>query len=149
MIRRQVLQFCTASAALPWFGVVAWAAEPATLAFSELYKTRTVLGMAFSERCAALAGKPVIMAGYMAPPLKADANFFVLTRTPVSICPFCSSDADWPADIVVVYLRGPLEALPDGSAIRVAGRLEVGSRTDAATGFVSQLRLVDAKVSPV
>ena len=44
------------------------------------------------------------MRGFMAPPLKAEAKFFVLTEIPMSICPFCSSDADWPDNIVVVYL---------------------------------------------
>ena len=28
-----------------------------------------------------------------------------LTREPMALCPFCQSDADWPADIVVVHLK--------------------------------------------
>lgn len=120
--------------------------ESAKLSFAELYKSRTVLGMAFSDRTVALAGKPVTLAGYMAPPLKPESNFFVLTRTPVAICPFCSSDADWPSDIVVVYLKDPTGFFQDGSAVSVAGTLQLGSRRDPETGFVSQLRIVDASV---
>jgi len=129
----------------------AWAAPSGAvkITFAELYKSRTVMGMAFSDRTLQLAGKPVAIAGYMAPPLKAESNFFVLTRQPVSICPFCSSDADWPLDIVVVYLSGTVETLQDGSPINVIGTLQVGSSVDAATGFVSQLRVADARVQPL
>ena len=56
------------------------------------------------KKLKALAGHRVRMQGFMAPPLKAEAKFFVLTERPMALCPFCSSDADWPPDIVVVYL---------------------------------------------
>ena len=135
--------------ALAWLanGQLAQAAPVAeSLKFAELYKSRSVLGMAFSERTVQLSGKPVELAGYMAPPLKPESNFFVLTRTPVSVCPFCSSDADWPIDIVVVYLRKSGGFLQDGSAVSVSGVLQTGSKTDSDTGFVSQLRILDAVV---
>jgi len=88
----------------------------------------------------------------MAPPLKPDATFFVLTSQPVSLCPFCQSDADWPQDIAVVYLRKGA-AIPfrtSADLVEVWGVLELGSKTDPATGFVSQVRLVEAtaRVSP-
>lgn len=123
--------------------------ELATLGFAELYKSRTVLGMAFSDRTTELAGKTVVVAGYMAPPLKPESAFFVLTRSPVSICPFCSSDADWPADIIVVYLKIPMGFLQDGSPVSVSGVLQMGSKRDPETGFVSQLRVVDASVKRI
>ena len=125
------------------------ASEPATLGFADLYKSRTVLGMAFSDRTTELAGKPVVVAGYIAPPLKPESAFFVLTRSPVSICPFCSSDADWPADIIVVYLKNPTGFMQDGSPVSVSGVLQMGSRRDPETGFVSQLRVVDANVKRI
>ncbi len=125
------------------------ASEPASLKFAELYKSRTVLGMAFSDRTTELAGKVVVLAGYMAPPLKPESAFFVLTRSPVSICPFCSSDADWPADIVVVYLKNPTGFMQDGSPVSVSGTLQMGSKRDLETGFVSQLRVVDAVVKRI
>jgi len=63
----------------------------------------------------------------------------------VALCPFCQSDADWPADIVVVYLEGPASLRSGGDPVEVTGILEVGSRTDERTGFVSLLRVVGAR----
>lgn len=116
------------------------------LSFANLYKSRTVLGMVFSDLTTQLAGREVVVAGYMAPPLKPESAFFVLTRTPVAICPFCDSDADWPSDIIVVYLKDPVGFQQDGVAINVTGILQIGSKRDPVTGFVSQLRIVDASV---
>jgi hypothetical protein len=119
-----------------------------TLRFPELYAGGGPLGLTFSDTARRLHGHPVRMVGYMAPPLKAEAGFFVLCAQPVAICPFCQSDADWPQDIVVVYLH-------DGSGwrfrstadrVEVTGTLEVGSALDPRTGFVSQVRLVAAVV---
>jgi hypothetical protein len=120
------------------------AAQEATLAFDALYAAWGVRGMTFSDRVKALAGQRVAMLGYMAPPLKAESRFFVLTSEPLSLCPFCQSDADWPADIVVVYLRREMPLTDAGTRVRVQGRLEIGSWTDPDTGFVSLMRIVDA-----
>jgi hypothetical protein len=124
------------------------AASPAhaaeTLNFDQLYKTFGVRGLEYSDRLLALRGSPVSMEGYMAPPLKAESHFFVLTRKPVSLCPFCESDADWPADIVVVYLDGAAPLIGQGEKVLVNGRLDVGPWTDPQTGFVSQIRITDA-----
>lgn len=120
------------------------AADPTRLTFDELYSAMTVLGMTMSEKVKALAGKQVTMRGFMAPPLKAEANFFVLTAIPMSICPFCDSDADWPADIVVIYLDSARTFEQANAQIEVTGTLQVGSWTDPETGFVSLLRIVDA-----
>lgn len=116
-----------------------------TLGFDELYKSYGVRGLEFSDRARRLAGQAVRMTGYMAPPLKAESDFFVLTREPLALCPFCQSDADWPLDIVVVYLRRAAPLFDAGVQVRVEGRLEIGSWTDPQTGFVSQLRCVDAQ----
>ena len=122
----------------------ALAAEAELLTFDGLYKSFGVLGFQFSDRATALRGKPVRMTGYMAPPLKPESHFFVLTREPLAICPFCQSDADWPVDIVVVFMRAATPMVSAGQKVAVSGRLEIGSSTDAETGFVSQIRLVDA-----
>src|SRR5471032_917182 len=90
------------------------------LQFSELYKGAGILGLQMSDKLRALAGQPVEMAGFMAPPLKAEARFFVLTREPLSLCPFCNSDADWPADIVVVLLRDEIRFVQSNQAIVTA-----------------------------
>jgi len=116
-----------------------------SLDFDELYGSVGVLGLTFSDKVKALAGKRVSMRGYMAPPLKAEADFFVLTEIPMSICPFCSSDADWPDNIVVVRLGAAQTFEQANALIEVNGVLEVGSWTDPVTGFVSLLRLVGAR----
>jgi hypothetical protein len=116
------------------------------LAFAELYKTQSVLGLELSAKAASLVGKRVQMLGYMAPPLKPEMAFFVLTRAPVALCPFCNSDADWPSDIVVVYPRDGPRLAHDGLPVAVSGVLELGSKTDPRTGFVSLVRIVDAHV---
>ncbi len=124
----------------------AFAVDPTPLAFEQLYKSVGVRGLQFSDLLLSLKGQPVVIRGYMAPPLKAESEFFVLTREPMAICPFCQSDADWPADIVVVYLDQATPLFGGGEPVAVRGRLEVGSATDPETGFVSQIRIVDAVV---
>ena len=115
------------------------------ITFDELYASFGVLGLTFSDKVKSLAGQDVSMTGFMAPPLKAEADFFVLTEIPMALCPFCSSDADWPDNIVVVYLDRAQTFEQANGLIRVNGTLEVGSWTDPETGFVSLLRLVGAK----
>ncbi|MDR1874166.1 MAG: hypothetical protein LBQ90_04005 [Synergistaceae bacterium] len=106
-----------------------------------MYGEVSSLGIALSDRLRSLENRSVVMEGFMAPPLKPTLDFFVLTRVPMSICPFCSSDADWPYDIVVVYLKEPVTALPFDRPLRVEGRLELGTKVDPATGFVSLVRI--------
>jgi len=120
--------------------------EPHLLRFSELYGTFGPLGLTFSENATRHAGQVVIMRGYMAPPFKPEASFFVLTAQPVSLCPFCQTDADWPQDIAVVYLRNRATVTfrPSSEPVEVSGVLELGSKVDPTTGFVSQVRLVEA-----
>lgn len=114
-----------------------------SLTFGEFY-TESVRGLKFTPKLTALAGKQVTVVGSMAPPLKAMGNFLVLTKDPVSLCPFCQSDADWPADILVVYLKTNQTFVQKNRPMAVTGRLEIGSYTDPTTGFVSLVRLVDA-----
>ena len=126
---------------------VAGAAGAARLQFGELYGQVGPLGMRFSDKALGLRGQPVAMRGFLAPPLKPDARLFVLSAKPVALCPFCQSDADWPHDIVVVYPRavGEVRLTPSAEPLEIKGILELGSRTDDATGFVSQVRLVEAR----
>jgi hypothetical protein len=67
----------------------------------------------------------------------------------VALCPFCQSDADWPADIVVVYLQGDVTFRSNTERIEVSGSLQVGSKMDPKTGFVSLLRIAEARVRRV
>jgi hypothetical protein len=119
------------------------------LDFEQIYSGVSVLGLTISERTKALAGREVTMRGYMAPPLKAEATFFVLTSVPMALCPFCSSDADWPDNIVVVYLTSKQTFVQANALIEVTGLLELGSWTDPETGFVSLLRMRDSRFAAV
>lgn len=136
---RQTTGFTLAVLLCLLFAATARAEE--TLSFNELYSGGGVLGLQFSEKVQSLNGKGVVIKGFMAPPLKAEADFFVLTREPVALCPFCSSDADWPDSILVVYLSEAQPFVQNNAVIEVRGTLEVGSYIDDKTGFVSQMRL--------
>jgi RNA polymerase subunit RPABC4/transcription elongation factor Spt4 len=143
MSRRRLLSLAAAASA-------AMVARPALagatrLSFDELYGKISVLGLEYSAKVKALAGQDVEMSGFMAPPLKAEAKFFVLTEIPMSICPFCSTDADWPDNIVVIYLDEAQTFMQPGIRIAVSGTLEVGSWTDPDTGFLSRMRLRGAR----
>lgn len=118
-----------------------------TLSFDELYGHVGVLGLEFSDKVKQLAGQKIQIKGFMAPPLKAESQFFVLTKMPMALCPFCSSDADWPEDILVVYLKKRQTFVQNNSMIQVSGVLEYGTWRDPETGFVSLLRLRDAEFS--
>lgn len=119
------------------------------LTFDQLYGSVGVLGLTFSDKVKQLAGQTVTMRGFMAPPLKAEAAFFVLTEIPMALCPFCSSDSDWPDNILVVYLDEKQTFVQPNAVIEVKGVLEFGSWTDPETGFVSLLRLRNASFGEV
>ena len=123
---------------------VAHAEAENRLSFDELYSGGGALGLRFSDKVLSFKGSTVVIRGFMAPPLKADSDFFVLTREPVALCPFCQSDSDWPDNILVVYLSEEQRFVQNNAVIEVEGNLEVGSWTDGKTGFVSQLRLRNA-----
>jgi hypothetical protein len=127
----------------PFAALPARAAE--LIAFSDI----SVADDQYTEKARKLAGKVVEMHGYMAPPLKPEIDFFVLTSLPTAICPFCDAAASWPDDIVLVHLSRPVRALAYDRLLDVSGILEIGIETDAATGFVSLVRLRDAKYSKV
>ena len=126
-----------------------FAALPADAAELVTFADITVADDQYTEKARKLAGKSVEMRGYMAPPLKPEIDFFVLTSLPTAICPFCDAAASWPDDIVLVHLSRPVRALAYDRLLDVSGTLEIGVDTDAATGFVSLVRLRDAKYTRV
>ena len=101
--------------------------------------------LSFSKKAIDFQGKSVRIYGFMAPPLKAESRFFVLTKMPMSVCPFCESDADWPDDIVVVYTEEILRAVPFNVPIIVEGILDLGSYKDEESGFYSRVRLLKSE----
>ena len=125
---------------------IALEANAASLDFSEMYSGASSEGLVFSDTLNSLNGSEVTMTGFMAPPLKPSINFFVLTETPMAVCPFCSTAADWPYNMVVVYVNGSVDALPYDQEVTVTGTLDLGSYMDGDTGFVSQVRLLEATV---
>ena len=142
MKRRNFLAALFFSAMAPVAAVKA--ASDLKLGFEEMYEGNPILGLQFSQKLKSFADKTVSVEGFMAPPLKPEADFLVMTREPVSLCPFCNSDQDWPDNIIVVYLSKKQEFVQSNRPIVVTGRLELGSFTDKETGFVSLVRLVDA-----
>jgi hypothetical protein len=98
----------------------------------------------FSPLAHELKGKRISIQGFMAPHLKVDSDFFILSNTPVETCPFCASEGDWIDSIIFVRMRRKQEAIDPGTLILVEGTLEIGPERDEATGFVSKVRLSDA-----
>lgn len=111
------------------------------LHFRDLYAR----GGEFSVIAKEKQGKIIRVRGYMAPPIKAQATFFVLTKMPMSFCPFCESEADWPTDIMLVQSDELINILPYNQAIYVTGELEIGTKVDPDSGFLSKVRLVHAE----
>ena len=99
----------------------------------------------FSPLAKELNGKRIFMQGFMAPHLKVDSDFFILSNTPVETCPFCASEGDWIDSIVFVRMRRKQEAVDPGAIIMVEGKLEIGPEKDPETGFFSKVRLTDAE----
>jgi len=135
MHRRLFLQSSLAVTALG--GAAAQGAE--ALKLRDLYNQDG----SFSDIALSLEGQRVTVDGFMAPPLKADARFFVLTKMPMSVCPFCETAAEWPEDILAIYIKRRLKVIPFNVRIETRGILELGEYRDPDTGFVSMVRLTD------
>ncbi len=120
---------------------LAFAESPVPLLFEEFYDGYNIRkGLILSDKLVSLDGQLVAMQGYMAPPLKAELDFFVLTRIRLEFCPFCTSAADWPNDLVLVYMNGAPTQVTT-RPIRLVGRLEVGQLVDPETGMFSLVRI--------
>ena len=131
--------------ALSLFSIFTVMASPLR-ALEEVIKLRDLYkkNLTFSDLALNLEGHRITVNGFMAPQLKVDTNFFVLTKMPMSVCPFCETEADWPDDILAVHTKRIVKVLPFNLKIEVQGVLELGTEKDAETGFVSRVRLTDA-----
>lgn len=116
-------------------------ADLPSLRFRDMYSR----GKDLSDASLALQGQRIVMTGYMAPPLKLEINFFVLTKTPMATCPFCDDATDWPNDIVLSYFADEIKFTRFSNLIRVEGTFDTGTQTDGPTGFVSKVRLLDTR----
>jgi hypothetical protein len=112
----------------------------------ETVRTRELYSndLSFSDYALEMAGQTIDVWGFMAPPLRADSNFFVLTNRPMAVCPFCETEADWPNDILAVYTQRQIDIVPFNVRITTRGRLDLGTYRDSEFGFVSRARLMDA-----
>lgn len=123
-----------------------FAESPVPITFDEFYEGFDLRrGLVLTDKLLSLDGKDVVMEGYMAPPLKPELDWFVLTRIRLEFCPFCSSDADWPTDIAVIYLTNDT-IVSTQLPVRIHGRMEIGSAVDPETGMVSLVRIYAEKI---
>jgi len=121
--------------------------EPISIQFDEFYDGYNMrTGLVLSDKLVSLDGRTAILEGYMAPPLKAELDYFVVTRIQLSFCPFCSTAADWPDDIALVYMPEGQGALATDRPVRIIGRMEIGRSVDHETGMVSLVRLFADRV---
>lgn len=124
--------------------------SPVALAFSEFYDGYSIRsGLILSDKLLSLDGREVTIEGYMAPPLKPELDYFVLTRIRLAFCPFCSTAADWPDDIALVYMPPGEPTVATTSPIRLTARLEVGASIDLETGMVSLVRLYATRLEVI
>lgn len=128
---------------------IQFAENPVPIAFDEFYSSFNMrTGLTLSDKLLSLDGKTVVIEGYMAPPLKPELDWFVLTRIRLEFCPFCSSTADWPDDIALIYLLDePMRTTIQ--PLRIEGRMEIGSAVDPETGMVSLVRIYADQVEPL
>ena len=116
------------------------AAQEGPVKLRDLYRK----GGGLSDLGQSLLGRRIEVDGFMAPPLRAESDFFVLTKMPMAVCPFCETSAQWPSDILAVYTKRTVEVIPFNVRIVAQGVLEDGEYRDPATGFLSLLRLTGA-----
>lgn len=89
-------------------------------------------------------GKEISVSGFMAPPLLPKLDFFILTKMPLAVCPFCEPEMEWPDYLVFVRMKKTITPMNYRVPIVVTGRLEIGAKIDKETGFFSKVRLINA-----
>lgn len=128
-----------------------WAAYQAILlGWEELFACTGLFGIELTSQAKDLAEAAVELRGFISPPLSQDADYFVLTRSPLPNCPFCAPSASWPDDIVVAHLRVPGVDLDDPMReVAVRGKLDLGEAPGPAPGLASHVRLRAAIWQPL
>lgn len=99
----------------------------------------------YSATARALDGQRIAVTGFMAPPLKPDARFFILTKQPMRACPFCQDGSTWPDNVLMVLTKRPVDPMPHDQQITAHGVLELGPKLHETAGIFSRMRMVDAR----
>jgi len=99
---------------------LAFAAPPPRIRMFELYQD----DLSFSAAAKKLNGSVISMQGFMAPHLKVESDFFVLSNSPVETCPFCASEDEWINTIVFVRMKKRQEAVSPGDLLQ---RVDAGA----------------------
>lgn len=120
-------------------------AQPAKLALDQLYDPPDLAANNFAPSVRALAGRDVVVDGFVAPHVQGNAPFHIVTPRPINTCPHCGGQA-MPADALLAYIPPRDTPLPVGRRTLVAGRLELGAARDVTTGFLSTARLRNAQI---
>ncbi len=148
-LRKLIIAVCFAGC-LPCTDVFAAdTKEVREIRFDQIYSGSGPQGASFSPLARSLEGKRVRIAAFAAVPFRAEAEFMMLTRSSMHVCPYCNSDNNWPIDIIVAYTKGVAPVTNPTAPINVTGTLELGPKLDPVTGMVSQLRMIDSVVEPV
>jgi len=147
--RRNALRLSTSFVALAAFGLGEAKAAPARVALEEIHREPDMPGMDYSPKARKLAGQRVRVEGFLAPHAGGrPAPFLVLASQPMGGgCPHCLGALDLPGDSLVAYFGSTPGLAETGIPIAIEGVLDLGSRTDAQTGFVSAVRLFDARIT--
>ena len=98
MNRRTLIRMLTLAAATAPLTRRPAFAEGGPIRMRDLYNK----DLSFSELALANEGQRIDVAGFMAPPLKAESTFFVLTKKPMAVCPFCEPGMPWPDDSLAI-----------------------------------------------
>jgi len=122
-----------------------WASrESRSIDWEGLFASTGLFGIEIGA-AGALAGTLVELAGFMSPPMTAEADYFVLSRSPLPNCPFCVPASSWPDDIVVVHLlTHGVDIDHPARAVAVRGILDLGERDGSAPGLSGHARLLSA-----
>lgn len=120
-------------------------ARPAKLALDQLYDPPDLAATNFAAPVRALAGRQVVVEGFIAPHASGNAPFHIVASRPIATCPHCGAQA-MPADALLAYVPPRYMPLPVGGRSLIAGRLELGAARDVTTGFLSTARLRDAQL---
>jgi hypothetical protein len=147
MIDRRTLLLSTSVVALTGLGLRPAQAAPATMALEEIHRDLDLPGIEYSGKARKLAGQPVRVRGYLAPHAGGRKTpFFILAGQPMVGCPHCVAALDVPGDSLVAYFGNGVGLADTGVEVDIEGILDLGSRTDAQTGFVSTARLFEARI---